>query len=30
MGVLGGIFGIFDLPVFLGDVMSYARLAAME
>jgi V/A-type H+-transporting ATPase subunit I len=29
MGVLGGIFGIFDLPGFLGDVMSYARLAGV-
>jgi V/A-type H+-transporting ATPase subunit I len=29
MGILGGIFGIFDLPGFLGDVMSYARLAGV-
>jgi V/A-type H+-transporting ATPase subunit I len=29
MGVMGGIFGIFDLPGFLGDVMSYARLAGV-
>jgi V/A-type H+-transporting ATPase subunit I len=29
MGVLGGILGFFDLPGFLGDIMSYARLAGV-
>jgi len=29
MGSLGGIFWIFDLTGFLGDIMSYSRLAGV-
>jgi V/A-type H+-transporting ATPase subunit I len=29
MGLLGGIFGLFDLSGFLGDIMSYARIAGV-